>query len=184
MKYLLPLLFLFSCTQTKTKDKSEQAVQTNFSIEQQDIIKEAKAIIKNCYFGTFITIDENGQPRARVMEPFAPDENFVIWLATNPKSRKVEQIKNNPKATLHYFDKASLGYVSLMGKATLVNDEVIKASKFKDGWDKFYPNQKEDYLLIKFVPESLELISITNGFTGDEVDWKPHRVEFEFENDY
>ena len=177
MKYLFPLLFLFSCTPTKTKHKTEQTVRTNFSDEQQKIIQQARAIIKNCYFGTFITIDKNGQPRARVMEPFAPDENFVIWLATNPKTRKVKQLQNNPKATMHYFDKANLGYVSLMGKATLVNDEATKASKFKNGWDKFYPNQKEDYLLIKFVPEALELISIPNGFTGDELDWKPHRIE-------
>lgn len=173
MNKLLLLLFIFSCSGIEI----DKVFRNDFSNEEQKIISQSKEIIKNTYFGTFITIDKNGQPRARVMEPFAPDENFIIWLATNPKSRKVSQIKNNPKTTLHYFDKSNLGYVSLMGKATLVNDEATKATKFKDGWDKFYPNQKEDYLLIKFVPEMLELISIPNGFTGDSLDWKPHRVE-------
>ena len=172
MKKLLLLIFLFSCSGIE----SDKQFRDNFTLEEQKIINQSKEIIKNTYFGTFITIDKSGQPRARVMEPFAPTEDFIIWLATNPKSRKVNQIKNNPKATMHYFDKSNLGYVSLMGNATLVNDDAIKATKFKDGWDKFYPNQKEDYLLIKFVPETLELISIPNGFTGDEVDWKPHGV--------
>ncbi len=155
---------------------SEKQYRVDFSAQEQKIITQSKKIIQNTYFGTFITIDEKGQPRARVMEPFVPTDDFIIWLATNPKSRKVHQIRNNSKVTMHYFDKTNLGYVSLMGNATLVNDEAIKATKFKDGWDKFYPNQKEDYLLIKFVPEILELISIPNGFTGDSLDWKPHGV--------
>ena len=67
-------------------------------------------------------------------------------------------------------------YVSLMGNAYLVNDKTIKAQKFKEGWDKFYPNKKEDYLLIKFTPETLELISVNNKYPGDSVTWKPHQV--------
>lgn len=110
------------------------------------------------------------------MEPFAPAEEFIIWLATNPKSRKVNQIKTNSKTTLHYFDKANLGYVSLMGDAYLVNDKAIKEAKWKDGWENFYPNKDKDYLLIKFVPQTLELISIPNEFTGDSVTWMPHKV--------
>ncbi len=181
MKYILfPFILFFSCTSPSNHFKS---FRKNFSSEELKIITQSKEIIQNAYFGTFITIDKKGQPRARVMEPFAPTKDFIIWLATNPKSRKVHQISNNSKVTMHYFDKTNLGYVSLMGTATLVNDEAIKAAKFKDGWDKFYPNQKEDYLLIKFVPEILELISIPNGFTGDSLDWKPHGVVLRTSND-
>lgn len=154
-----------------------EKMRLNFNQEEKNILNASKKIIKDSYFATVITIDKTGQPRARVMEPFKPTKNFIIWLATNPKSRKVAQIKQNNTMTLHYFDKAALGYVSLMGTAFLVDDDAIKAQKFKKGWDKFYKNQKEDYLLIKFVPKTIELISIPNGFTGDELTWKPHRVE-------
>ena len=173
MKYLpILLLFLLSCR----PPKPQKAFRKDFTTEEQEIIRLSKDIIRNSYFGTFITIDSDGQPRARMMEPFEPTQDFIIWLATNPKSRKVKQIQANPNATLHYFDKKNLGYVSLMGQATLVNDPKIKATKWKKGWENFYPNKNKDYLLIKFVPETLELISIPNKFTGDPTTWKPHSI--------
>jgi general stress protein 26 len=121
-------------------------------------------------------LDAKNQLRARIVEPFLPEKNHIIWMATNPKSRKVTQLKRNSTTTLHYFDKNKLAYVSLMGNAYLVTDDSIKNTKWKVGWEKFYPNRTTDYLLIKFVPKTLELISISNGFFGDKTTWKPHKV--------
>jgi general stress protein 26 len=176
MKYFLFTISIFTFLSCTTVNSPQEEIRNNFTQEEQKIINLSKGIIKETYFATLITVDKNGQPRARVMEPFEPDNNFIIWLATNPKSRKVAQLENNSRATLHYFDKNNLGYVSLMGNAFLVNNEVVKSQKFKDGWDKFYKNQKEDYLLIKFIPKTLELISVTNQYNGDSLTWKPHQV--------
>ena len=132
--------------------------------------------MKQAYFATLITLDANNQPRARVLETFEPDNNFVIWMGTNPKSRKVQQINDNATATLHFFDKNQMGYVSLMGKAYMVNNDSIKSIIWKDGWERFYPDRKKDYILIKFVPKVLEFIGIVKGFTGDKKTWAPHRV--------
>ncbi len=176
MKYFIFVMSIFAFLACTTVNSTQEEIRDDFTQEEQKIINLSKEIIKETYFSTLITVDKKRQPRARVMEPFEPDKNFIIWLATNPKSRKVAQLKNNSRATLHYFDKNNLGYVSLMGNAFLINDEVIKSQKFKDGWDKFYKNQKEDYLLIKFIPKTLELISISNQYNGDSLTWKPHQV--------
>ncbi len=174
MKYLIvfSLLVLFSCN----SKKHEKAYRKNFTKEEEHIIKISKEIIKSAYFTSLITLDENLQARARIVEPFPPKNDFVIWMATNPKSRKVFQIKRNSKVTLHYFDKNKLAYVSLMGNAFLINDANKKQEIWKAGWEKFYPNKKTDYLLIKFIPNTLEMISITDNFTGDKNTWMPHRV--------
>jgi len=170
------LVIAFSCRNSLRE--AQHMHKASFSQEEKTLLKVARKIIKNAYFGTLITLDKKGHPRARVMEPFEPDENFEIWLATQPKSRKVIQIKNNATATLHYFDKMNMGYVSLMGNAYLVNDNAVKHEKWKKGWERFYKNRDEDYMLIRFVPETLELISIPDGFTGDSITWKPHSVSF------
>lgn len=171
--FFIILLLIISCEQQVA---TNSAPRNDFSKEEKVVMKIAREIIKQCYYGTLITIDKTGQPRARIMEPFEPDEDFEIWLATNPKSRKVTQIKNNSAATIHYFDKMNMGYVSLMGDAFLVNDSTIKKKKWKEGWERFYKNREKDYMLIRFVPRTLELISIPNGFTGDSISWKPHLV--------
>ncbi len=165
-------MILVSCNPKNQK----KIYRKNFTKEEQHILKASKDIIKSAYFTSLITLDKNLQPRARIVEPFLPKNDFVIWMATNPKSRKVVQIKQNSKVTLHYFDKKKLAYVSLMGNAFLVNDDNKKQEIWKEGWDKFYPNKKADYLLIKFIPNILEMISITDNFTGNKKTWMPHRV--------
>ena len=174
ISFFIFIALVFSC---KNQPKQTTSYRIDFTQEEQKILTTSRKIIEDCYYGSLVTIDQKGQPRARVMEPFAPENDFTIWLATNPKSRKVNQIKNNPNATLHYFDKTQMSYVSLMGKAVLVNDSKIKSQKWKKGWGKFYKNKEEAYLLIKFVPETIELISFPNGYNGDEDTWQPHQVK-------
>ena len=176
--------FLLSCQNPIKTDKVDsnkdevvrKKLRSNFTTEEIAIIETSNEIIDSAYYCTLISIDKNGQPRARVMEPFKPDDNYEIWLATNPKSRKVQQIKNNSKSTVNYFNKAELSYVSLMGNAFIVNDETIKSQKWKEGWEQHYKNKKEAYILIRFVPESLELVSYKKGYTGDKITWAPDLV--------
>lgn len=172
---VLVIMNLWTCTTDHTPARHKRK---DFSKEEQKIMEVAREIIKSAYYATFITLDSEGQPRARIMEPFPPEDDFEIWFATNPKSRKVRQIRHNQKVTIHYFDKNKLGYVSLMGKAQIVNDNETKAQKWKNGWEKFYVNQTDDYMLIRFIPEKLELIGISQGFTGDKETWMPHSVVF------
>ncbi len=171
--YIIISILLLSCNQKAIKNID---YRTNFNKEELEILKTADSIIKSAYYATLITLDKHYQPRARIVEPFTPKDHYVIWIGTNPKSRKVNQLKNNSKTTLHYFDKNKLAYVSLMGNAYLVNDEKHKQAIWKEGWERFYPNKKTDYLLIKFIPKTIELISITDGYTGDKTSWKPNQV--------
>jgi len=162
---LIILLYTFSCQEKKERVKAEKR---NPKLEET-----AREIMKTAYYCSLITLDEDNQPRARIMEPFPPEEDMTIWLATNPKSRKVKQLKKNSKATLQYFDKNNLGYVSLMGNAYLIDDEKIKQKYWRDSWASFYANQKEAYLLIKFIPYKLEVISAKHGINGDSLTWQP-----------
>lgn len=167
------ILSLFSCHKKEVRNN----YRTDFSKDEQHYLAVADSIIKSAYYATLITLDANNQPRARIVEPFLPKAHYVIWIATNPKTRKVQQLKNNPTTTLHYFDKTKLAYVSLMGEALLINDDETKERIWKAGWERFYPNKKTDYLLIKFIPRTIELISIADNLTGDKTTWKPHQIQ-------
>jgi len=158
--------------------QAKKLQRKELSLQEQKILKVARKIIDSAYFATFISIDKQDNAKARIMEPFSPDANFIIYLATNPKSRKVREIQQHPKTTLHYFDRKNIGYVSLYGTASIVQDDSIKNALWKTGWERFYKNRDKDYMLIKFVPDYLELISIPDGYTGDDKTWMPSRVDF------
>jgi len=143
---------------------------------RDSIVSAAREVIAAARYGALITIDSTGQPRARVMDPFPPEPDMTVWLATNPKSRKVRHIEANPRVTLYYFDPGSLSYITLTGVGRVVDDPTEKARRWKEGWDIFYPDRDESYLLIEVRPVRLEVVSLRHGLTGDPVTWTPDGV--------
>ena len=143
------------------------------------LVTAAREIMTEAGTCALITLDEEGRPRVRVMDPFLPESDFTVWFGTNPKSRKVAQIKKNPKVTLYYLDSDSSGYVMIHGTAELVDNQKEKEKHWKEEWEAFYPKRPEGYLLIKVTPEWMEVISISRGIAGDPLTWQPSKILFE-----
>ena len=167
----LSVLILFLISISCTNKKNEVSINPDL----KSIAREVIASSENC---ALITVDSLGIAHARTMDPFSPDENFNIWMATNPKSNKANQIKNNPNVTLYYFDKKNSSYVSIQGKAKLINSNESKEKFWKNKWENFYKNRTTDYLLIQFTPVKLNLISEKHNILGDSISWKTPEILF------
>ncbi|NPA43677.1 MAG: pyridoxamine 5'-phosphate oxidase family protein [Chlorobi bacterium] len=173
MKKILPVLFLFwgiifGC------HRSSPTLRRDFSPQEKVLLDRARRLMNRAYFATLVTLKQD-IPRARVMEPFAPDSTWVIWMGTNRLSRKVKEIERNPTAVLHYFDRGAPGYVTLYGRAYIVEDPLLRDSIWRPAWAAFYPD-KSRYVLIRFETDSLELIDAGAGLPGDSLTWKPYGV--------
>lgn len=152
------------------------AQQPRFS--RDALISAAREIMTTTRYCALITTGRDGRAHARTMDAFAPEEDMTVWLATNPRSRKVAEIRRNPKVTLYYFDRESAAYVTIYGTARLVNDKGEKARRWKDDWKAFYPDRDTSYLLIKVTPERLEVVNINKGVVGVSPTWQPLSVDF------
>src|SRR4030095_15665856 len=127
MSLLLILLSVTGVAQTARATPSRDTV-----------IAAARDIIQKAHYCTFITIAEDGQPQARIVDPIAPDAGFTIWFATNPLTRKVNQIRRNPKVTLLCFDTTTSSYVTVLGRGELVTEPVEKQRHWKSDWSQIY----------------------------------------------
>jgi general stress protein 26 len=156
-----------------------QSQESGKSQGQAELIAAAREIMTTARYCALITMDSAGRPQARTVDPFEPDEDMVIWLGTNSRSRKVKSIRRNPRVTLYYFDRESQAYVTISGIARLVNDPKEKAKRWKDEWKDFYPDRAKDYLLIKVTPVNLEIVNVKKGILGDPHTWKPPSVNFQ-----
>ena len=145
---------------------------------RDELITAARETMTSSRYCALITTDRTGRAHARTMDAFAPDENMIVWLATNPRSRKVTEIRRNSRVTLYYFDRESQAYVMLFGIARLVNDKSEKAKRWKDDWKAFYPDRDKSYLLIKVTPERLEVVNVKKGIVSDAPTWQPPSVVF------
>src|ERR1044072_1511252 len=154
------------------------AQETKKPLTRDELITNAHETIAAARYCALITLDSSGRPQARTVDAFAPDENMVVWIGTNPRSSKVAEIRRNPRVTLYYFDRETQAYVSIYGTARLVNDPREKAKRWKEEWKDFYPDRAKDYLLIAVTPEKLELVNVSKGIVGDAQNWTPPSVSF------
>ena len=167
--FLIIFLVPFKCFSQKIEAKDTT---------KNKLISAAREIMVSASTCALITLDKEGRSRVRTMDPFSPENDLTVWFGTNSKSRKVNQIKQDQRVTLYYLDSDASGYVMLYGLAELVNDQSEKEKRWKDEWEDFYPNNKEDYLLIKVVPEWIEISSVKRGIVGDTITWQPQSIVF------
>jgi general stress protein 26 len=142
------------------------------------LISTAREIMISARYCALITTDAAGRVHARTMDAFPPENDMKVWFGTNPRSRKVKEIRRHPRITLYYFVREDQAYVSLTGTARLVDDAREKAARFKDDWKAFYPDRTRDYMLIEFTPEKMEVVSVEKGIVGDASTWQTPTVLF------
>ena len=150
--------------------------------DEAAILAAAKAIIEEDFIATLITLDAEGTPRARSVGVWAPDNDLVLWIGTRRTSRKLDQLRANPKATLHFaFDDkegqfANAYYASFMGTATVHIDEATL--RLRAPGEEYrrtqWPNFPHDYAAIRFVPKWLEVFG--KGIKSRPETWQPQGV--------
>ena len=133
---------------------------------RDSIISAARDIINATHFCALVTLDSSGQPQVRTMNPFPLGDNFEIWFATSRTSRKVSELKNDPRVSVYYADHINAtGYVNIIGKATVIDDKDLLVKMKRDYWEGI-PNWQDVFVLIKITPVSMDVINYRKGISG------------------
>jgi general stress protein 26 len=143
--------------------------------DRAQILRAARDVMASARYATLVTVADDGEPQARIVDPAGPDSALTVWIGTNASTRKVEQLRKNPRTTLLYFDTQSESYVTLIGTATIVTDDSEKARHWQEKWAPFYPGGAKSPILalIRFVPRRLEIVSSARGMKSDPRTWRP-----------
>lgn len=153
-------------------EKMIESEQKATTAERDAAIAAAREIMSMQKYCALITLDSLGQPHARTMNPFPPEADMTVWIATNSRCRKVREIQNHSQVSLYYADhNEASGYVVLTGKAVLVDEMSEKLKRKRDYWDQSFPDWKY-LILIKVIPEKLEVLNYKRDLLNDEVTWQ------------
>jgi general stress protein 26 len=111
------------------------------------------------------------------MNPFPSEDDLTVWMATNSRSHKVQEIRANPQVCLYYADhKESIGSVVITGRAELVDDLDEKKKRKREYWNDSFPDWKY-LLLIKVVPEKMEVLNYGRGLTNEGDTWQTPSID-------
>ncbi len=140
--------------------------------DREAVIAAARELMATQKYCALITLDETGRPSVRTMNPFPPDEDMSVWFATKDVTRKLEQIRRDPRVTVYYSDhQQAIGYVAIQGRAELVTDMTVIKKRWREYWKTAFPDPKS-IVLIRVVPEKLDVLYYKKGMNGDSVTWR------------
>jgi general stress protein 26 len=139
--------------------------QTKFT--RDTLLLAAREIMVETNYCALVTIDSAGQPQIRTMNPFPPNDELITWFATSRTSRKVREIKSNPKVCVYYANHISaMGYVNITGTAEVIDDKELLLIMKRDYWNTI-PDWQNKFVLIKVMPKTLEVINYKHGLNND-----------------
>ena len=133
----------------------------------------ARRIVTAARYATFATVDRSGQPQVRTIQPVAPGADWSVWFATNPRTRKVQEVSRRPQVALHYYDPATESYVALTGRARVVRDRATKDAHWDPAWSAFYRDRDSSVVLIEVIATRVEVVSPHFGVQSDSRTWRP-----------
>jgi general stress protein 26 len=148
----------------------------NSSAQSADQIRAAAFdVMKAARYCTLITLGADGQPQARIVDPLVVESEGRIWIATNPLTRKVAEIKRDSRVTLMFFNQPANEYVTVLARASVVTDAGRKAAHWKPEWKPFYKEQAAgaDFMLFEVTPFRLEISSPRHKLNNDPNTWRP-----------
>jgi len=176
MKNLFVLFVLVSFVSTSSSFYSELNGQT--PVNRDTIILAAHELINETTYCGLVTIDSLGQPQIRTMNPFPVKDDFVIWFATSRTSRKVREIKNNPKVCVYFANHLTAkGYVNINGSASVIDNRELLIKMKREYWNGIQGWQ-DKFVLIKIIPKSIEVIDYKHGLNNDPNTFKAPTISF------
>jgi len=103
------------------------------------------------------SVDGDGFPNMKAMlSPRKRDGLREIWFSTNTSSMRVAQYRENPKASVYFYDRRFFRGVQLLGTMEVLEDAAIKEEIWEAG-DKMYYQQgvtDPDYCVLKFTAQN------------------------------
>lgn len=127
----------------------------------QKYLEAVRAVMVRAEFCFLISHSRQGELHARLMQPFLPEEDLTVWFGVNARSRKVHEIEANQLVTMAYHFQPESAYVSLQGRAALVDDLEMRRRYWRQEWSEFWTDGPEgdDYLLVRVQPYQIDIMN-------------------------
>jgi general stress protein 26 len=125
------------------------------AMEKEEAIRKSLELVEQSNIALLGTNGDDGYPQIKAM--LVPDHEGLqrIWFSTNTSSRRIEQLRRDPKACVYFVDFNVWQGLMLVGKMEILQDPDSRRRFFHPGDEKYYPLGVEDpdYSVLRFTAE-------------------------------
>jgi general stress protein 26 len=122
------------------------------------LLQRVRALISRVDTAHLITAGAEGYPRARGMEDHNVGPDFVFYFFTGASSRKIAEIRANPRVSIAYYDPQSHDYVCVFGRAEVILDDATRRAFWEPAWTRYWPAGPTDpeFAIVRIIGEAFE----------------------------
>ena len=108
-----------------------------------------------------ITVAENGEANARVVQTGKLRDDWSVGFMTERYCRKVLEIERTGRLTLAYQYDPEKSYVTLIGRPVIIDDVALKRSVWNPNADRWHPGGPDDpnVVIVRLITERIEIWS-------------------------
>ena len=124
-------------------------------MEKEDAIEKGLSLVNRSTIAMLGTNGDKGYPNIRAMIKMENEGLKTIWFSTNTSSRKIPQLKKNPKACVYFVDFDKWIGLMLVGTTEIRKDQQSRERLWREGYEKYYPKgvNDPDYSVLRFTTQ-------------------------------
>ena len=101
--------------------------------------RELRDLTEHIEIAMFTTRRSDGRLVSRPMATQARAAGADFWFVTSTETEKLDELESDPNVNLAYYDTKSREYVSVSGRARLVNDRAKIEELYRPDWKAWFP---------------------------------------------
>jgi general stress protein 26 len=106
------------------------------------LLQIARGIVDNVAMPLAITVGPEGEANARVVQTSKLSDDWSVRFMTDRRSRKAQETEQTGRMTLAYQCAAGNSYLTLVGRARIVDDVEVKKAVWNPASYKWHPGDR------------------------------------------
>jgi len=71
-------------------------------------------------------------------------EDLLVYFSTNTSSKKLHQIRADPRVSVYYCSPGQFHGLMLSGDVEALDDSAVRHAIWNEGWERYYPGGPDD----------------------------------------
>lgn len=110
----------------------------------REATEKLRELIKGIDIAMLTTVDQDGTLRSRPMGTQEAEFDGDLWFLTSVDTAKVPEIRHDQNVNVSYADSGSHRYVSVTGKALILDDKAKIEEFWQPIYKAYFPEGKDD----------------------------------------
>jgi len=121
-------------------------------MKEEEARRKALALVERSGIALVGSNGEDGHPWIKAMLKMETEDLKTVWFSTNTASKRVSQLRADPRAGVYFVDFSDWMGLMLIGEVELLTDSESRKRLWRDGYEQYYPLGLEDpdYTVLRF----------------------------------